>query len=149
MHKEPFWKSLTLDDMSAEQWESLCDGCGRCCLQKLQDEENSQIYYTNVVCQYLSNQGRCSHYQERQQLVPDCVWLRPEDASEFHWLPDTCAYRLLAQGKPLPDWHPLITGDQISVRTAGISVLCHTLIRDNELKEEDWQNHLIDWVQYD
>lgn len=145
----PYWKTLTLAEMSKEQWEGLCDGCARCCLQKLQDDETDEIFYTRVVCQYLKEDGQCSCYTDRQKYVPDCVWLTPDDAKNFHWLPDTCAYRLVAQGDDLPDWHPLVSGKQQSVITAGISVLRYDLIPDNQIEEKHWQDHLIDWVQYD
>jgi len=144
-----FWKTTKLKDMTQEQWESLCDGCARCCLQKLQDEETDKIYYTNVVCQYMKEDGRCSHYMDRQTYVPDCVWLTPEDAAHFHWLPDSCAYRLVSEGKDLPEWHPLKTASQQSVVEAGISVLCQDLISDNSVEEDQWQEHLIEWVQYE
>lgn len=144
-----FWKTTKLKDMSQDQWESLCDGCARCCLQKLQDDETDKIYYTNVVCQYLKEDGQCCHYEDRQTYVPDCVWLTPEDASSFHWLPDSCAYRLVSEGKDLPDWHPLKTSTQQSVVDAGISVLCQELVPDNTIEEEKWQEHLIEWVQYE
>jgi len=145
----PYWKALPLSEMSKEQWEGLCDGCARCCLQKLQDDETDEVFYTRVVCHYLKEDGQCSCYSDRQKYVPDCVWLTPEDAKSFHWLPDTCAYRLVAQGDDLPDWHPLISGKQQSVITAGISVLRYDLIPDDQIDEKHWQDHLIDWVQYD
>ena len=110
---QPFWQTKTLTDMSRDEWESLCDGCAKCCLQKLEDEDSGKVYYTKVVCRYLDEaRCRCSHYQERNELVPTCVWLRPEDVAEFHWLPSTCAYRLIADGKDLPDWHHLVSGSR-------------------------------------
>lgn len=140
----PFWEIKSLDQMSPDEWESLCDGCARCCLLKLEDEDSHEVFFTNVVCKYLEQeQCRCTEYQQRNHLVPDCVVVTPEIAQQ-PWLPDTCAYRLLAEGKPLPDWHPLLSGDPDSVHRAGISV------RDKAVSEEyvhpdELVEHLIHW----
>ncbi|WP_341937865.1 YcgN family cysteine cluster protein [Marinimicrobium sp. C2-29] len=141
-----FWEVKSLEQMSASEWESLCDGCGKCCLHKLEDEDSGDIHYTNVACRYLDdNNCRCQAYAERQRLVPDCIVLRPEDVAEFHWLPDTCAYRLLAEGNPLPDWHPLRSGDPASVHRAGISARGRT-VSEAEVAEEDWEDCIVHWV---
>lgn len=141
-----FWEVKTLEQMSASEWESLCDGCGKCCLHKLEDEDNGDIHYTNLACRYLDDDTcRCQAYEERQRLVPDCIVLRPEDVAEFHWLPDTCAYRLLAEGNPLPDWHPLRSGDPASVHRAGISARGRT-VSEAEVAEEDWEDCIVHWV---
>jgi len=120
---KPFWEQKRLSEMSHQEWESLCDGCGRCCLHKLEDAEDGQIYYTGVACQLLDiKQCRCKSYQNRQELVPDCLQLSVKQAQQFDWLPNSCAYRLLAEGETLPIWHPLITGNPQSVIDAGVSV---------------------------
>lgn len=109
--------------MTHTEWESLCDGCGRCCLHKLEDDTDERMYYTRVACELLEiSTCRCKDYANRQKTVPDCIQLSVEQAHFFDWLPDTCAYRLLAEGESLPEWHPLITGDPQSVMDAGVSV---------------------------
>ena len=109
--------------MTHTEWESLCDGCGRCCLHKLEDDADERMYYTRVACELLDiTTCRCKDYANRQKTVPDCIQLSVEQAHFFDWLPDTCAYRLLAEGESLPEWHPLITGDPQSVIDAGVSV---------------------------
>ena len=109
--------------MTHTEWESLCDGCGRCCLHKLEDDADERMYYTRVACELLDiSTCRCKDYANRQKTVPDCIRLSVEQAHFFDWLPDTCAYRLLAEGESLPEWHPLITGDPQSVIDAGVSV---------------------------
>ena len=148
MTDEPFWRRLTLAEMDATQWESLCDGCARCCLIKLEDEDDGEIAYTRVACQLLDpEQCRCTRYPERHQLVPDCVQLGPEQAASFHWLPVTCAYRILAEGGDLPDWHPLVTGDPDSVHAAGISVRGRVL-SENSVDPDRLEEHIIRWVEY-
>jgi len=120
---EQFWKQKRLSEMTHEEWERLCDGCGRCCLHKLEDEDEGHIYYTRAVCALLDiHSCRCKDYARRQYVMPDCVVLSLEHRDYFDWLPESCAYRLLAEGKPLPDWHPLVSGDPDSVFKAGISV---------------------------
>jgi uncharacterized cysteine cluster protein YcgN (CxxCxxCC family) len=119
----PFWKEKTLSEMTPAEWESLCDGCGQCCLHKLEDADTGELLITEVACRLLDVQTcRCRHYAERLRYVPDCIHLTAAKIHEFHWLPPTCAYRLLAEGRDLPDWHPLITGTAESVHRAGISV---------------------------
>jgi uncharacterized protein len=122
-----FWKRKKLDEMTREEWESLCDGCARCCLYKLQDEETGEIYYTNVVCRLLDTfRCRCTAYSERATLMPTCLVLTPEMVKQLKWMPKTCAYRLLAEGKDLEWWHPLVSGNPNTVHAAGISVRYRT-----------------------
>ena len=119
---EPFWRRKSLEDMTQPEWESLCDGCARCCLNKLEDEDTGEIVFTRAACRLLDiHRCRCTRYQTRQIEVPTCLDLR-RGAVPFHWLPSTCAYRLLAEGEDLPSWHPLITGRLDSVHEAGLSV---------------------------
>ena len=118
-----FWETKSMAAMSREEWESLCDGCGKCCLHKLQDADSGELFYTNVACRLLDlNTARCTRYAIRARLMPDCIQLQPAQLGQLAWLPGTCAYRLLAEGKELPDWHPLVSGDPRSVHHAAMSV---------------------------
>jgi len=144
MADQVFWKRKTLAQMSQSEWESLCDGCGKCCLQKLEDEEDGTVYYTDIVCRYMSEQCKCSKYQDRHELVPNCVWLKPEDVDEFYWLPSTCAYRILSEGRDLPTWHPLVCGDPEIIHAVNISVQHMDLVKDDQVQEDQWQEHVID-----
>ena len=129
--------------MTQQEWESLCDGCALCCLQKLEDEDTGDVYYTDLHCHYLDTKNhQCTVYTDRHKKVPECVWLTPEQAHQFHWLPKTCAYRLIAEGKPLYDWHPLISGRAESVHEAGISMRGRS-IPDNSIPESQWQDRII------
>ena len=119
---DEFWKRKSLSDMSQDEWESLCDGCALCCLHKLQDEETGDIYYTDIACKLLDVDAcRCTNYAARARLVTSCLVLTTDDPETFEWLPGSCAYRRLSEGKDLPEWHPLLTGDPASVHQAGIS----------------------------
>ena len=143
---QQFWQVLSLEEMSRAQWESLCDGCGRCCLHKIEDEDTNEIYFTDVACHYLDEQTcQCPHYDKRQTLVPECLTIYPDWGDKFAWLPKTCAYRLLSDGKDLPVWHPLVSGNAQTVPLAGISVRGRTY-RDNEIDEKDFFKHVITWV---
>jgi hypothetical protein len=141
---KPFWETTALVDMNAEQWESLCDGCAKCCMQKLEDVETREIVYTNVVCHLLDREScQCTDYAQRSHRVPTCVTLSMKDLQDPYWLPSTCAYRLLAEGKPLPSWHPLVSGSADSVLLAGHSVHGKVIC---ESEADDLEHHLIDWV---
>jgi uncharacterized cysteine cluster protein YcgN (CxxCxxCC family) len=141
-----FWEQKSLAELDPQEWESLCDGCAKCCLHKLEDEDSGEVFYTKVVCRYMDEQCRCTEYQQRNVLVPNCVWLKPEDVAEFHWLPQTCAYRLVAEGKPLPDWHHLISGDTNTVHEAGISIKGRALSEDY-VHPDGFEEHIIHWVE--
>jgi uncharacterized protein len=121
--KSHFWQTKTLEELSEQEWESLCDGCARCCLIKLEDEDDGTFHHTDVACTLLNSEScRCTNYAKRSEKVQDCVKLTPEGARTLKWLPETCAYRLIAEGRNLYDWHPLLSGTPESVHQAGISV---------------------------
>jgi len=139
-----FWKTKRLEELDEAEWESLCDGCGRCCLHKMQDEETAEIYWTTVACTLLDAQScRCSDYVNRKTKVPDCVRLTPEVVRSVDWLPETCGYRLVAEGKDLFWWHPLVSGRTDSVHEAGISVRGKVTAFDHQLSDdEDYFDHM-------
>ena len=140
--EKPFWKDKPLAAMSEAEWESLCDGCARCCLHKLEDEETGAIFWTRVACRELNPATcHCSRYAERTLRVPGCLDLRRKPVP-MHWLPPTCAYRLLAEGNDLPDWHPLRTGDPQSVWEAGVAVADYAI---PEAAASDLHDHVIEW----
>ena len=119
----PFWKTTALEAMTPKQWESLCDGCGRCCLHKLREDETERLHHTEIACRLLDTAtARCTDYANRRRRVPDCIRLTPAKLKKIDWLPPTCGYRLIAEGRDLPEWHPLRSGDPDSVVRAGISV---------------------------
>ena len=136
-----FWEK-PLDKLDRAEWEALCDGCGKCCLHKAEDEDTGHVYPTNVACRLLDrHSGQCSNYGERRRFVPDCVRLTPQKVKTISWLPRTCAYRLRGEGKPLPSWHYLISGDREAVHRAQESVRGWTIA---EADAGDWENHLVD-----
>jgi len=140
-----FWETKTLAEMTTEEWESLCDNCGKCCLNKLEDEDSGDIYFTSVVCNLIDlDTCRCTRYADRTRLVPECIDLKQHDFAEYNWLPATCAYRLLVDGKELPSWHPLITGDPESVKDAGVSISSYAM---KESEVEDLEDHIIEWLE--
>ncbi len=133
--------------MSPQQWEQLCDGCARCCLHKIEFEDTGEIVYTAIACRYLDlHTCRCCVYSERTQRVPTCHRLTPANFADVYFMPETCAYRLLAQGQPLPGWHPLVSGDPDSVHSAGISVRGR-VVSESDIDSDDWPAYVIDWVQ--
>ncbi|PVZ13831.1 MULTISPECIES: YcgN family cysteine cluster protein [unclassified Pseudomonas] len=138
-----FWKRKTLAQLSSAEWESLCDGCGLCCLQKLEDEEDGAVYYTRVACKMLDLANcRCTDYPNRKQHVPDCIELTVEQADQFHWLPPSCAYRLVAAGQDLPEWHYLVSGDRDQVHVQRISQ-AGRMFSETVVDEDHWEDHLI------
>lgn len=141
-----FWAAKKLHEMTPEEFESLCDGCGKCCLHKLEDEDTGDVYYTKVACRYLDHDTcRCSQYSQRQQLVAECAVLTPESVKDTYWLPETCAYRLVAEGLPLFDWHPLVSGDPDSVHAAGMSV-AGKVLAENAVAAADLEDYIVRWV---
>jgi len=142
--RPPFWERKTLAEMTEAEWESLCDGCGRCCLHKLVDIDSGDLLHTRVACRLFDDAtSRCSDYANRQQRVSDCLTMTVEGAREYDWLPDTCAYRRLAHGQSLLWWHPLVSGDPETVHQAGISVRGRTISED-EVAFEDMENYRLD-----
>lgn len=138
----PFWQVVPLEHMTSVQWEALCDGCGKCCLHKLEDADTGKVHYTNVACRLLDlGSCRCSNYAKRKDLVPDCLKLTPGRIEGLHWMPRTCAYRLVAQGEPLMHWHPLVSGDAQSVHRAGVSVRGRAI---GERFAGPLENHVLD-----
>jgi len=142
-----FWQSKRLAEMTPAEWESLCDGCGRCCLKKLEDETTGKVVYTDVACRLLDRERcRCTRYGQRHALVQDCVALDANSAETMRWLPTTCAYRRLAEGKPLEWWHPLVSGDRETVHRAGISVRGRTL-PETAVGDDELQTRVIRWIK--
>ena len=140
-----FWKHKPLKSLTSEEWEALCDGCGKCCLNKLEDEDTGEVALTRIACRLLDDQScKCGQYPIRHQFIPDCIVLKPSNIDEnAYWMPKTCAYRLLWSGQPLFDWHPLISGNPETVHTANISVRGITL-SEFDINEEDWEDHIIE-----
>ncbi|OYU49031.1 MAG: hypothetical protein CFE31_06510 [Rhizobiales bacterium PAR1] len=142
----PFWKTKRLDDMSEAEWESLCDGCGRCCLIKMEDEDTGRYYFTDVACKLFdAGTCRCRDYPNRDKEVPDCVRLTPENAGSLGWMPPSCAYRLLSEGKNLPEWHPLVSGDPKTVETAGVSIRNRVFALENEVSIPELVERIRKW----
>lgn len=143
--KAPYWKKKRLDQMSKAEWEGLCDGCGRCCLMKLEDEATDRIYATDVGCRLLDGQTcRCGDYDNRHKIVTDCVQLSAASVSDLVWLPATCAYRMVDEGRDLHWWHPLVSGDPDSVHAAGISVKGR-IFTENSVPVDELEDHIVDW----
>ncbi len=137
MDQRPFWQVKSLAEMSPEEWESLCDGCAKCCMVSLRDEATAEVFTTRLSCRLLDRDAcRCRDYPNRFGRVKDCLQMTPRRAASLEWLPSTCAYRLIARGKPLPDWHPLVSGDPLSVHAAGVSVRGFAISED-DVDEDD------------
>lgn len=137
-----FWEDKPLEALDRGEWEALCDGCGKCCVHKLEDDETGELFPTNVACKLLDrHSGRCSDYRHRRAYVPECVRLTPKLLKSLDWLPESCAYRLRSEGRPLFDWHPLVSGDPESVHRAGQSVRGWTV---SEVEAGDLETHIVD-----
>lgn len=146
MDDTPFWKRKTLGEMSRREWESLCDGCAKCCLVKMEDEDTGDTVFTNLHCRLLDAKTcQCSDYANRKQHVPECLKLTPAKVGKYNWLPKTCAYRLLEEGRDLPDWHYLVCGDREEVHRRGVSGRGRT-IDETRVSDEDWIEHIVDWA---
>jgi uncharacterized cysteine cluster protein YcgN (CxxCxxCC family) len=143
---EPFWRTKKMSEMTAKEWESLCDGCGRCCLNKLTDIDTNETVYTDVGCTLLDDQTcRCTDYKNRQAKVSDCVRLTPRNVKRLTWLPPTCGYKLVANGGDLYWWHPLVSGDPDTVHAAGISVRGRVSASETDVPDEKLEDYIVKW----
>jgi uncharacterized cysteine cluster protein YcgN (CxxCxxCC family) len=148
MDEQPFWRRKPLARMTKAEWESLCDGCGRCCLNKIEEEDSGRIYYTDVGCTLLDGHTcRCKDYANRLDLVSDCLQLTPANITELKWLPPTCGYRLVAEGRDLYWWHPLVSGDPETVHAAGVSVRGRVGLSEDDLGDQDYEDRIVSWPQ--
>ena len=146
--RELYWERVSLTNMAPREWEALCDGCGRCCLNKLEDPDTGEVALTKVACRLFDDETcRCGKYDDRKALVPECITLTPSTIQKHaYWLPDTCAYKLIWQGKALPDWHPLITGTHLSVFASDVSIRGLT-VSEAAIDEDDWEDHIIEEIR--
>ena len=141
-----FWQLKTLEQMSTQEWESLCDGCGKCCLVKLEDFDSGEIFHTNVTCELLNTEScRCMDYAGRHGIVDDCIQLDRENIESLDWLPSSCSYRLIAGGKPLPEWHHLVSGSRETLHTFGAS-LQGRVVSELHVHDDDIEDHIVQWV---
>ncbi|WP_120500448.1 YcgN family cysteine cluster protein [Roseovarius sp. EL26] len=140
-----FWEKTPLNKMTPKEWEALCDGCGKCCMNKLEDEDTGEVALTRVACRLFDDSScHCAQYPIRHQFIPECITLSPDNMEEnLYWMPETCAYKLLWKGEPLYNWHPLISGDPNAVHTAGVSMQDRT-VPEFEIDEDDWEDHVIE-----
>jgi len=147
MKSKTSWSKKDLPLLSRREWERLCDGCARCCLQKIEFEDTGEIVYTRIACRFLDQHScRCREYADRTHLVPSCHRLTPDNLEDVYFMPETCAYRLLAQGQQLPAWHPLVSGEPESVHSAGMSVRGR-VVSEDDIDSSDWLAHVIDWLR--
>lgn len=142
-----WFNSTPLDELNVQQWEALCDGCAKCCLHKLEDADSGEVFYTKVRCRYLDEETcRCTDYANRSVQVPNCIHLRPENLEELAWLPSTCAYRLRFENKPLPAWHPLVSGSSEAMYSAGVAIRGRS-ISDEHVHPDGYEEHIVHWVE--
>ncbi len=143
--RERYWETTPLTRMTRAEWEALCDGCGKCCMNKLEDEDTGEVVLTRVACRLFDDTTcQCAQYPIRHQFVPECIVLKPSNMdANLYWMPETCAYKLLWTGKPLFDWHPLISGDPQTVHDAGVSMQSRT-VPEFDIDEDDWEDHVIE-----
>lgn len=142
-----WWNEQPLEALTVDQWEALCDGCAKCCLHKLEDAGTGKVYYTKIRCQFMNADScQCECYDQRSERVPECIDLKKHEVSSLHWLPSTCAYRLRSEGKPLPDWHYLVSGDRNSVHRAGVSIRGRA-ISDEFVHPDGYDEHIVKWVE--
>ena len=142
-----YWKKKKLTEMNTEEWEALCDGCARCCLYKFQDEDTDEVFYTNVICRLLDTyRCRCSDYPNRSRLVPTCLVLNADLVKQLSWMPKTCAYRLVAEGKDLAWWHPLVSGSSETVHQAGISMR-NRAIPEKDADMDNLEDYIVDGLE--
>jgi uncharacterized cysteine cluster protein YcgN (CxxCxxCC family) len=144
--ERPFWKQKTLEELNPAEWESLCDGCGRCCLVKLEDEESGKIHFTDIACKLFNpSTCRCADYAHRRRRVHDCIKLSPAKVRTLGWLPPSCAYRLIAEGRDLACWHPLVSGSPTSVHEAGVSARGRIGMSEQDIRLVDYPEHIVAW----
>lgn len=140
-----FWETKNLIDMNENEWESLCDKCGKCCVIKLEDFDTQEVHYTNVSCKLLCEKSAsCKDYENRKSIVPDCIILSPDNLKDLKWMPETCAYKLLNEGKNLPYWHPLLSGNDKEIVKSGNSVK-NRVTNENEIKIKDLPDYIFNW----
>ncbi len=142
---KPWWKQKSLAEMSRPEWESICDHCGKCCLNKLEDESDGTVYYTDIACDLLDAEScQCGDYANRETLVPDCVRLTMDNLDDLYWMPPSCAYRLLHEGNDLPEWHHLVTGDKNSIHRVGESI-AGRFVYSKTINEDQWEERIVEW----
>jgi uncharacterized cysteine cluster protein YcgN (CxxCxxCC family) len=145
---KPYWETKALNEMSPEEWEALCDGCAKCCLFKIEDEDTGEVEYTNIACRMLDLKTcRCKIYEHRFEVIKDCLSLTYEKLLEIDWLPESCAYRRIAEGRGLAWWHPLISGTQDTLRQAGVSVCCQEVVGELQADLSKIEAYVIDWIE--
>lgn len=145
MEKKNFWEEKTIYEMTPQEWEQLCDQCGKCCLHKIEDEDTGEIFLTNVACKLFDPKScQCSNYRNRKKHVPDCTYLNPKNVQNAPWLPSTCAYKILASNGKLESWHPLLSGNKNTVHSSGNSLKGKFVIPEDQA--DDLRDHVVTWL---